>query len=268
MRKYWVLLSVALQDAFSERASALVWAFLDFLWPFANLLLWVAIYEGQKGRAITIGGFTLSQMLTYYLGVALISAVATAHCDWDVAKDIQTGELSLYLVRPLPYVLHQFLSNVAWKILKGLMIAPFLLLAFFLFRPFLAFHLSLSGWLVFLLSAVLAYLLYFFNAVIFGLFTFWVEEVGSFIEFNELVRSLFSGMAIPLSFLPGVFLTIGQILPYRYLYDFPLQIFTGRLAAGEILSGLAFQIFWLLVFLMVFRYLWRQGVARYSAFGG
>lgn len=269
MKKYWVLFSVALQDAFSERASALVWAFLDFLGPLMTLFVWLAIYQGQGGGQEAIGGFTLSQMLTYYFGVALISAVATAHNEWEVAREIQSGELSLYLTRPLSYLRYHFITNIAWKILKGVCVAPFLLLAFFLLREHLSFSLTLIQLASFALVLGLSHLLYFFNAMVFGLIPFWIEdEYGSFIELNELARSLLSGMALPLSFLPGVFLTLGQLLPYRFFYDFPLRILTGKADRVEVVFGMTFQIFWLAIFAGLYRFLWRRGLARYCAYGG
>lgn len=268
MKKYWVLFLVSLQDAFSERASALVWAFLDFLGPLMMLFIWLAIYQGQSGGGGLIGGFNLSRMLTYYFGVALISAVATAHNEWDVAREIQMGELSLYLTRPFSYLAHHFLNNLAWKVLKGVCVAPFLLLAFFLFRPFLELSFSGGQLLVFLLVVSLSYLLYFLNSMVFGLIAFWLEEYGSIVELNEMIRALFSGAVLPISFFPGALLTLGQLLPYRLLYDLPLRVLSGKAGGDELLSGAALQLFWLGFFFILYRFLWRSGVRHYSASGG
>lgn len=266
MKKYWTLFLVALQDVFSERGSALVWAFLDFLAPLTMLFIWLAVYQGQGGET-AIGGFNLSQMLTYYFGVALISAVATAHNDWDVAREIQSGQLSLYLSKPISYIFHHLITNLAWKMLKGLCIAPFLLLTFFLFKPYLSLAASPLQLLFFIPVAALSFLLYFLNSMIFGLIPFWLEEYGSFIELNEMLRSLFSGMILPLSFLPGVFLGISQILPYRLFYDLPLRILSGKAVGVEILSGIGWQFAWIVLFIFLYRFLWRKGVARYCAYG-
>ncbi len=268
MHKYAILFLVALQDAFSERGSALTWAFLDFLGPLMMLFIWLAIYQGQKGSGGEIGGYNLSQMLTYYFGVALISAVATAHNEWEVAREIQSGELSAYLTRPISYLGHHLVANLSWKILKGLCVAPFLLGLYLIFKNYLSLNFTLWQLAAFGLVLVFSYLLNFFNSMVFGLIPFWLEEYGSFVELNEIVRSLFSGMALPIAFLPGVFLTIGQLLPYRYLYDFPLRILAGQAGAAEVSSGLVGLIIWLLIFAFAYSFLWRKGAARYSAYGG
>lgn len=268
MKKYWTLFKVALQDAFSERGSALIWAFLDFLAPLMMLFIWLAIFQGQGEQGSVIGGFNLSQMLTYYFGVALISAVATAHNEWEVARDIQSGELSMYLTRPISYLGHQFVTNISWKVLKGSCIAPFLVITYLFFRQYLSFDFSPFQLLLFGLVLTLSYLLYFFNSMVFGLIPFWLEEYGSFIELNEMIRSLFSGQAIPIAFLPGVFLTIGQFLPYRLFYDLPLRILSGKATTTDLINGVAFQLIWLVLFIAAYRFLWRKGIARYSAFGG
>jgi len=268
MRKNWVLFTISLQDAFSERGSAVVWAFLDFLWPFVNLFIWVGIYQGQGGESTTIGGFSLSQMLTYYLGVALISATAVSHQEYEIIRDIQSGDLSNYLLKPLSYIKFQLVTSISWKILKGMIILPFILLAAFIFKNYIDFNLTPATTLVFIGVLIFSFLLYFLNAFIFGLLTFWVDEPGGFIEMNEIARSLFSGMALPLAFLPWPFSVISNILPYRYFYDFPLRILSGRIENSDILNGLLAQLGWLLIFYCIYKVLWRRGISRYSAFGG
>lgn len=268
MRKSWVLFTISLQDAFSERGSAIVWAFLDFLWPFVNLFIWVGIYQGQGGAEVTIGGFSLSQMLTYYLGVALISAVAVSHQEYEIIRDIQSGDLSTYLLKPLSYVKFQLITSISWKILKGSIIFPFILIAIILFKDHISFNLNPTTALVFIGVLVLSFLLYFLNALIFGLLTFWVDEPGGFIEMNEIARSLFSGMALPLVFLPGPFFVISNILPYKYFYDFPLRILSGKLGTTEILNGLLMQFVWIFIFYTTYKVMWRRGISKYSAFGG
>jgi ABC-2 type transport system permease protein len=57
-------------------------------------------------------------------------------------------------------------------------------------------------------------------------------------------------------------------LPFRYMVGFPVEVLLGQLSTPGVLTGLVYQIGWLLVAWLAFRAMWRQGVRRYAAVGG
>ena len=58
-----------------------------------------------------------------------------------------------------------------------------------------------------------------------------------------------------------------QVLPFRYMLSFPIEILMGRLSLGEIGRGLAIQMAWAGVFWLGYRLLWQRGLRRYGAVG-
>lgn len=265
VKKYLTVFSLSLQDAFSERGEAFIWVILDFLGPLMMLFVFLAIYQGGEQE---IAGFNLSQMLTYYLGVMIINAVATAHSDWDLFRLIAQGELSNFLIKPLGVFSTQLLGNVSWKILKGAFLCPFLIIIFFFFRRFLTFSLTPPLVLGLVVSLALAYFLYFLNSFILGSLTLFFEDPSNFINLNEMLRTLFSGAWLPLVFFPPFIQRLAAFLPYRLLYDFPLKVMTGKISFTDLLWGLAWQVFWIVALFLLYRVIWQRGVRRYSAYGG
>jgi len=72
------------------------------------IFVWQAIYS-QTGNA---GGFTLSQMVTYYiLAISFISFV-TCGINEDMANSIRTGQINKELLNPISYFKYYFGMNL------------------------------------------------------------------------------------------------------------------------------------------------------------
>lgn len=92
------------------------------------LFVWQAIYY-QTGEA---GGFTLSQMITYYILAVAFSSFATWGINSDMAYSIRTGQINKELLNPISYFKYYFglnLGELAFAVVVG--IATFVICAFF-----------------------------------------------------------------------------------------------------------------------------------------
>lgn len=74
MRKYWQVIGIGVQNHLTYRFNFLARTLFDFIPLTALLLLWRTIYAG-KGADATVATFTLAQMTTYYLVVAVVDVV-------------------------------------------------------------------------------------------------------------------------------------------------------------------------------------------------
>jgi ABC-2 type transport system permease protein len=78
---------------------------------------------------------------------------------------------------------------------------------------------------------------------------------------------LLGGRWIPLNFFPPVVANVFNLLPFMFLFSFPVQIFQGQISMGQILRSTAIEIFWLGLFLFIGKVLWKAGVKKYEAYG-
>ncbi len=76
-----------------------------------------------------------------------------------------------------------------------------------------------------------------------------------------------SGQFAPLTLFPLPVQIIADILPFRWLIGYPIELVTGRLTLNEALIGLGAQAAWLIISYILFRTVWRAGVKIYSAVG-
>ena len=65
------------------------------------ILMWTAIYANGSG---IIKGFTLNEMITYVLIGNLCTAAVRNFLSGFVSRDISEGRLSMFLIKPIPYI--------------------------------------------------------------------------------------------------------------------------------------------------------------------
>ncbi len=78
---------------------------------------------------------------------------------------------------------------------------------------------------------------------------------------------LFSGQFVPLPLMPKVIQDIAQYLPFQLLLYFPVQLILGKLNTNQIVQGYIMAGVWLAVSILLFNWVWRNGVKRFSAVG-
>ena len=71
----------------------------------------------------------------------------------------------------------------------------------------------------------------------------------------------------PISFLPTTLLAIVKILPFRYMFSFPLEIYFNKLAPSDLLWGFAMQGLWVVILTALYQVLWTKGRRAYASFG-
>ncbi|MBI4494098.1 MAG: ABC-2 family transporter protein [Chloroflexi bacterium] len=265
MRKYLTLLRVNLEDALEYRVEAAIWYLYDLLPPVVMLLLWLAIYEEGQGLA----GFSLVEVVTYYLGMVVLRSLLTTHVEWAISYDVRMGYLSRYLTRPVNVWGVWLAGELGWKVVRLLWLAPTLALALALLGPQLAFPpldgLQLAG---LALSLALAFALGFFLKLNLGLAAFWLIEIEGATWLYEAAVFLLSGAMLPLEVLPDPVAALARLLPFQYLYSFPATVLLGRVEGGALLAGLLGQVAWLAAAALLARLAWPAALRQYEAVGG
>jgi ABC-2 type transport system permease protein len=142
---------------------------------------------------------------------------------------------------------------------------PIAALLALIFRP----TLNPELWQVvgFLIALVTAFIMRFVILWALGLATFWITRVSALFELFFTAELLLSGRLVPLSLLPGWAQQIANLLPFRWVFGFQIELLLGRLTPQEMVIGFAAQVFWFLFGLGMVHLLWRAGLRRYSAVG-
>ncbi len=266
--KYGHVLSMGIQNTLVYRTNFLFRAAFGLVPLAATLFLWEAIYADKPAGA-AIGAYTLAQMVSYYLLVTVVDSItAVAEDDWQIAADIKDGAVSQFLLKPLDFLAYRLCLYLSGRVIyTSVALIP---VAFFLFfqREYLVGPAESLGWVLSLLSVLMAGLLQFFIAYTVALLSFWVLDVSTFIFIQFAFEFLASGHLFPLDILPDGLHRLLLWSPYPYLLYFPVGVYLGRIQGAELWQGFALQLAWVVVAFLIARFVWSRGLRKYTAVGG
>src|SRR3954469_1461783 len=120
MKLYTALLRISIQDALQNRVESAIWFLYEILPPIMMAAVWLAAYQEQA----SIGGYSLSEMLAYTVGVMILRTVITTYPEYGIDDQIRNGTLSNLLTRPLNVWAYWFVDNMGWKTFRNLLTVP------------------------------------------------------------------------------------------------------------------------------------------------
>jgi ABC-2 type transport system permease protein len=148
------------------------------------------------------------------------------------------------------------------------MVTPLLLAAIVVLRPALEPpSLALAAVPALLLSLVLAYLLCLLMKLAVGFTSFWLTDVTGAATLYEIVVYVLGGVLIPIELLPDPLQSAARLMPFQYVYAFPLAVMLGRVEGDMLIGGLLVQAVWCLAFFGLATVLRRAGLWQYEAVG-
>jgi ABC-2 type transport system permease protein len=244
------------------RASLFIWMISSVLEPVIYLIVWSTVSNGTGG---SVGGYTAAGFAAYYIAFMLVNQVTYTWIMWEYEYRIRQGSLSYALLKPVHPIHSDISDNLSSKLITLpilLVIAVFLAL---IFKPAAA----LTWWagLVFIPALLLAFLVRFLLEWTLALAAFWTTRVSAINQVYFVLMLFLAGQIAPLTLFPPWIQVLAGFLPFRWMLGFPVELLLGRLTPAQAWQGLAAQLIWVVVSLVVIRLVWRAGVRLYSAVG-
>ncbi|KOP28040.1 multidrug ABC transporter permease [Hapalosiphon sp. MRB220] len=239
------------------RAELILWVLAGSL-PIILMGVWIQAAQGGQF------GLTPIDFARYFLAVFLVRQFTVVWVIWEVEREVVEGKLSNRLLQPIDPVWHHVAAHVSERVAR----IPFAILLvglFFLLYPQAFWIPSLGTFLLFSFVVILAFILRFAIQYTFAIFSFWTERASALEDFWFLFFLFLSGMIAPLEVFPESVRTIVLFTPFPYLINFPASILVG--IPVNLTQGLVSMLGWILLFLGLNRWLWRQGLKRYSGMG-
>jgi ABC-2 type transport system permease protein len=266
MRKYLHVINIGIQGNLAYRVNYLTRTLFSFIPLFAMLSLWRTVYGGHGA---THSGYTESQIMFYYLLVAVVDVLtAVNEDDWQIAADIREGNISQFLLKPVDYLTYRlclfFSGRLAFMAMACIPLAIFI----FCFRSVVVGPASAEAMIAFPLSLVMTALLQFFTSYAMAMLAFWLLEISTFIFILFAFEYLASGHMFPIDMLPPAIQHILAFTPFPYQMFFPVSIWLGRTAGTGLAQGLLIQFAWVVAAWLFARFMWRRGIKKYAAYGG
>jgi ABC-2 type transport system permease protein len=244
------------------RASLFIWMIGQVLEPLIYLVVWSTVSASRGG---SVGDYTAPQFAAYYIAFMLVNQVTYTWIMYEYEYRIREGLLSPALLRPVHPIHADIADNVSSKMVSMPVMLLIALGLGLLFKPTASFQ--LWAVLLFVPAIFLAFLIRFLVEWSLAQSAFWTTRVGALNQVYFVLMLFLSGQIAPLSLFPRPIQILAEILPFRWMIGFPVELVLGRLAPVEALMGLGAQVVWVCISLVLWRVVWRAGIRIYSAVG-
>ena len=263
MSKYWGYFRQGIQNTLVYRGAMIFWLLGNIMAVATMVFVWLSADAGML-----IGGYTKSELITYYV-VSIFLAWIIAWYPFWIADDIKSGDIiGQILLKPVSLYWRAFMSDLAWhaiSIFFGFVASGVI---WFFLKNYFIFSMSLDKFVFILLAMVLAIFVVFGFCVVVSLAAFWLTETNGVIDVFWILLTIFGGQAYPLTFLPkGIFTTLSTVLPFRYMFSFPMEIYFEKLSTPQIFQGFSIGLFWVIFIAFAYKIVWKKGVKVYNAWG-
>jgi ABC-2 type transport system permease protein len=244
------------------RVALIIWLIGMVLEPVIYLVVWTTVARSSGG---SVGTYTGADFAAYFIALMLVNHATFTWIMFEFEWRIRQGLLSPKLLKPIHPIHADIADNITYKTLTLAVMLPVAAILALAFRP--AADLQIWNMLAFLPALVLAFLLRFFLEWALALAAFWTTRVSAINQMYYVLILFLSGQVAPLSLFPPPIQTLANLLPFRWIVAFPVELVLGRRAPQQAVAGFVAQAVWLIVTLLLLRFVWRAGVRRYSAVG-
>lgn len=263
MRLFFELAKKSFQRQMAYRAATIAGLLTNLFFGMLRASVMVAVFVHRE----EVAGYDLSRAITF---TALTQALIAPIQIWNwryVLESIKTGAIVSDLTKPMDYYafwLAQDLGRVAYQTLfRGLPIVLLYSLVFPLILP----ESAVQG-AVFFLSLVMAVLLGFSWNFLINLSAFWVVDSIGVIRLANLSLTFLSGFLVPAAFFPAWLKLIARLTPFPSIINTPVEIFLGIARGPAALQMLGEQFLWLLILVLMGRWVLHRGTRKLVIQGG
>ncbi len=226
------------------------------------IFVWKAIFA-QTGNA---GGFTVEQIITYYILVTTIKPFALWGINEDIAHSIRNGNISKELLNPMTYFQYCFgvnLGEMAFAFVVGL--ASFIVCSI-LWGITLQFN--LLNFILAVIIILVGIIISFFMQMIVGTVGFYSSSIWGMQILKKAIISIFSGIIAPLTLFPEWFQKIANILPFKELIYTPVNVLMGNIELNQIWIIIVKQILWVFITYGIAKIFFNHSIKKVTINGG
>jgi ABC-2 type transport system permease protein len=263
MKKYWAVVSGTWDEVSTYRFNFAMWRVRNIFQLLTIYFLWLTVSSPKN----TVFGYSQTDILTYILGAAFLSSIVLSTRTHEIGENINSGDLSNFLVKPFHYFGYWFARDIGDKASNISFAIVEIIVLFFLLKPPIFLQADPFFLVLTLVAIFFAIFLNFFIGCLLGMVGFWSPDFWAprFIFF--VLIGFLAGAAFPLDIFPSGIQTLLQLLPFSYFLYFPLKLYLGMLSTQQILIGFSIAFCWILILSVLTNYVWKKGLKMYSAQG-
>lgn len=232
-----------------------------FIWVFVYFFLF------NINNTTTLGGLTLNEGISYMIIVSMISYIyLPVWISGMVMRDIITGDLVNYIMRPISHFFWHFSISLIHRIFRSIVAIIVYLVLMFSFPEFI-FIPKIGNVVLSISVLLLAYFALFQLFYLIGLLSFWISDISVIQNLVNIIQGIFGGRYFPLKLFPTYIINITKFSVFPILFSLPSLIIIDDYSIPNILQSFYVLIIWIIVFSLLINKIWNIGIRRFEGYG-
>ena len=209
LRVFGRLLALHVSMTFQYRGEFVIMQLGNLIVPVTSLLVWRAALSAGADLPVDLRFLT-----AYFVLVSVVNMLTASWTAFFLAEAIRNGALNRWLIRPVSTHLDAVANNVGEKVIKLVLIAPFIAVLAAVFHGQLVLPTDPRRWIAFVASVVVASAIRLTVDTIIGSLAFWFEDVQGFIRAFAVIIPILSGAVVPLALMPPGLSVVTRLQPF------------------------------------------------------
>jgi len=256
-------------EGLQYRMASLSNAVVGIFWGVIQCIVF-GVFFTYSDDSFNTNGMTFSSTMSYVWLAQSFLIFVNMTIDSEVMTMIKNGDVGIELCRPLDLYSHWFFKIAGGKLGTGWIRCALNLIAGIL-MPFgyaLSAPASMLGFFMFVISIFLSFFLCMTFAMIIMAVRLNITWGDGPTYILMLISSVLSGIYLPLRLWPDFLQGILRYQPFGGFIDTPAQLYIGTITPDEALLPLTVQVFWIIVFLILGRFIMRLRLKNIIVQGG
>lgn len=263
MKKYLALFKSNLSAGLQYRGALFTWILVELVSLSSATFLWLAVFRSNTN----VGNYDFNKIISYYLLVPIIGGFTSIFVSEHLPRKIKDGAISTDLMKPYSIALANLLNQFSIKLTQLTIKLPVYIVAGLFFISIFKIHMQFTALPLALLICAFSYILHFFIDLALSYTAFWFDDVWSLSHLKTVTLMVFGGLSFPIDLVPQNIRVIFNVLPFRFIYYFPIKVAQGNMPINVLLTELGQLVLWIFVFFVIGKLLWKQGLRKYGAYG-
>lgn len=257
LEPYYLIFKANLAKDMSYRFNFLFAYALRITQLLLYLVVWSLIFKDQT----QINGYTWNEMATYFALITITTMIFYPNHMFEMQPLIRKGTLSSFLIKPINFEMNVLAKFLASKVPSLFIMSFFVMGLFYLLKIDMELSINYLSLSIMLASLFLTFYFGLFISVL----AFWLVEMWPLRRIFQGCMALFGGVIAPLELLPNYLVSISHYTPFPYLGYFSVKVIQGAFTQGELIYHFFMILFWISLFLVGFKFLWKAGLRQYEA---
>jgi len=267
MKTYLSYFKLRFACSLQYRTAALAGIATQIFFGLVYVMVYLAFYESNN----TSVPMDFTQLVSYlWLNQIFYSLVYMLYKDKEIFNLIKDGNISYELCRPVDIYNMWYSKIISTRLASAcLRVLPVTIFALLLPRPFcLSLPNSIESFVLFAITFILGVLLMTAVITLYHVITLFTMNETGITSIFMVISEILSGIVVPIPFFPQFLQNISNILPFKYIGDFPFRIYSGHIPLNEVFTGIIVQLIWIVIVITIGKILMKYISKRMTVQGG